>query len=608
MAQIVALNGVPFALKHFGIALSASRNTSTFEPLTDAAAITAPEPSASGYDRLVQTLPLLSARAKRVLKACSVFENPIPTIALGEVSSLNTDEQRAATEELLSHGLVDLTDYSLSSGHGYISLPAWLKKFIGQSKQNQSEIAELATRHAKYFLNIAITADETLQRSAGSVLREVARDLENLHAALSQLERTGCSEDALRIFVLIVRWHFRSARFEEIRDEVNTTIARSSLRPASAEIAALFQMRAAAEVRKGNLQLADNDYESAIKLWMDVKRIDRAINAMCTQADVASSIGEIEKAGRIIAKATALSGQLTDPYQIGYVNLVAGRFRLIHGNTRDAIEFFRIAYKHTVNRSNTIHALVCVHLAECKQMTQLDRPVFRELIDEAIRTADSSGVHGYQHLAREHAARQFLEHGDVSTAKRLATEAEERAMQTDYDSALRWMHILQIDISICEGDVAIALNRCRHYIEIDDNDKFDADFFFHVYALVQMWISPANGIDEDSARRCAQRWKAAELRGKLLYADVIHSIGRTLLGEQAVASGTQLVADLRQELCQPRRRQDTLLLNAIDITQCARRADIQANNQMRALIKEINFLLQNPDTFVAYPKITQFTA
>lgn len=419
------LDGLPLAielaaarLRSMSIGTLRDRITRSL-PLLTGGPRDAPERQRTLRDTIALSFDLLEESPQRLFTRLGVFSGSLHLEAAEQVlegSTLVDDLTALCDASMLTRVSGDLERFTMLET---------LREFAVEKLSESGEQAELAQRHANYFLDLATRAFEGL-RVAGQErwLERLRFDEANLRNAINTFIETGRVDDALRLTTSLRPYWQRSGSLEEGRRRLQHVLSLSKEAPPA--------LRGPALLAEGILAWRQGDLTAARPLLEESLELARAegdrwslVSAMRTLGVLAQNQADYARAESLLTESVALAKQLGDQELVGNAYLSLGNVALDQSHHDEAVRFYRLSLEIAERMSDTLgkaHALdnlsvTAWHRGDLVEAKRLADEVY-ELYDELKMTSGKANVwHRYCLIA--------LAKGNLAEAEREGLRALE---------------------------------------------------------------------------------------------------------------------------------------------------------------------------------------
>jgi predicted ATPase/DNA-binding XRE family transcriptional regulator len=317
------LDGLPLAIE-----LAASR-TNLFSPesllarlssglgLLESETPDAPERQQSMHAAISWSYELLDGEKRALFRRLSIFEGGC-TIEAAEAVCVEPGERLDVID-----GLASLVDASLirrrtePNGEPRLTMLMVVREFSRERLAGTREVAAALERHARYFLNLAETAEPALYESDHPAwLDRIEREHDNLRAALWWAKELSDVETGLRLAGSL-RWFWWIRGY--LREGRDWLLAFLALDAADGGGQARGPVRAKVLYGAGQLAFGQGDLAQATRLYGESLAAYRGLGDERGSAQVIVEMGQVARAQEDHDRAVALSEEgLALSHKTGY--------------------------------------------------------------------------------------------------------------------------------------------------------------------------------------------------------------------------------------------------------------------------------------------------
>src|SRR6266702_1369862 len=245
-------------------------------------------------------------------------------------------------ESLVEHSLVQRV--TLGDDELRFDMLETIREYARERLDASGAAADLARRHARYFLELAQDAEPHLTGpQAGRWLETLRVETDNLRSALRWATDRGDApsvEIGLRMAASLWRFWQQTGALREARQWLEDLLARAT-------DASTRSARAKALIAAGSIAYWQTDLGRARELYQQAVKLYRALGDRRGMADALSNLapvpmmtGDLPLARRLVAQARDLWQELGDDWQAALATQTLGMSFLLEGGYEQALAYF----------------------------------------------------------------------------------------------------------------------------------------------------------------------------------------------------------------------------------------------------------------------------
>lgn len=289
-----------------------------------------------------------------------------------------------ALGSLVQHNLVRTVEQENPDPSGRIAMLETLREYAVEQLDASGETADVALRHAAYFLSLAQAAERRIrERDQAEWLDRVAREHDNLRAALSWLLSDGRGETALELAGALAAFWAARGHFSEGRRWLDRALAAGDGAPAAVRAKALDGAGRLAQ-QQGDLTAARSFHDEALALRRELGDTSAIAASLNNLGTLAWRRAEYDTARAFYEESLALRRKTDDSVGAAITLNNLGLLVKDRGDYALAREFYgeslalRREAGDTAGTASTLHGLGVVALR------QSDYPAARVMLEEAL--------------------------------------------------------------------------------------------------------------------------------------------------------------------------------------------------------------------------------
>jgi hypothetical protein len=244
---------------------------------------------------------LLSEEEKGLFARLAVFVGGCTLESAQEVANADLDTLQSLADKSL-----------LRTRDERFSMLETIRDYAAERLEQSGEGEELRRRHAQHFLALAEEAWPNLQGSSGAWLERLAREHDNVRAALDRLEASGESELVLRLAGAVSRFWYLRGHLTEGRRRLEDAL-RAEARPTAARAKTLNGASMMAAVG-GDVATARLRAEQGLALHRTLGDERGIAHSGFLLGFAAYEEGDLDRAQQLFEESVRRSGELGDEH------------------------------------------------------------------------------------------------------------------------------------------------------------------------------------------------------------------------------------------------------------------------------------------------------
>ncbi len=377
---------------------------------------------------------LLSGQERLVFRRLSVFARGFALEAAEDICAGGSVEGIVVLEtlsRLVDKSLVVVTE---RGGEARYRLLQIVRQYASEKLEAASEEDAVGRRHALYFLGLAEEAEPELNGAGQAVwLERLARELDNIRAAMRWLRESGETEGYLRLAGALWRFCYLRGFYEEGYRWLEGALSGGDAAPPASRAKALLGAGVLALLRC-EYDRAKEHLEEALLIYRDLGDGEGVASALQVLGSIARERADYARAEKLHGESLALWRELGDgageARSLNYLGFVSW-LQEKHQRAREICERTLAIFRDLGDSEGVAWALISLG-ASAQYAGSLDRA--RGLLDESLALSNEVGYREGVAWSLDQLGVLALREGDAGRARRLLR----RSLGVHRDLGDRW--------------------------------------------------------------------------------------------------------------------------------------------------------------------------